>query len=463
MTGTTAIVATGRIDREGRLVAASRELLSLQQAAGAGLFDLIAVPAIASVSRLALRLGILVSRRAVAAVEHQIVEFLIRAHPDGDGVVVELGEGQALAPPPWMTGEDPNRAQDFAELESEGNWACDADLRITAIDGRLAAFSGLAPDSDDPPRLTGYFRLLETETGDLPLLDGVAGCARFCGQKAELRAIPGLVLLFHAQPAGGGGERFGGFRGGYRIVRLPAEVEPALASTAPLAAATESSDFSGRLDLALRQPLARIIANADQIARQASGPLRSDYAGYARDIAAAGRHLLGLVDDLSDLRAVESADFRAELEPVDLGDIARRAAGLLAVRAADRGVRIDPPAADETLMARGDFRRLLQIMVNLVGNAVRYSPEGAGVWIRLEQEADLAVVIVADQGKGIAVADQERIFGKFERVDAAEPGGSGLGLFISRRLARAMGGDLTVDSAPGQGARFALTLPTAPR
>ena len=72
-------------------------------------------------------------------------------------------------------------------------------------------------------------------------------------------------------------------------------------------------------------------------------------------------------------------------------------------------------------------------------------------------------MIVADQGKGIAVADQERIFGKFERVDAAEPGGSGLGLFISRRLARAMGGDLTVDSAPGQGARFALTLPTAPR
>ena len=68
---------------------------------------------------------------------------------------------------------------------------------------------------------------------------------------------------------------------------------------------------------------------------------------------------------------------------------------------------------------------------------------------------------VADQGKGIAPDDQERIFDKFERVDPAEPGGTGLGLYIARRLARAMGGDIGVDSAPGQGARFTLTLPKA--
>jgi signal transduction histidine kinase len=111
------------------------------------------------------------------------------------------------------------------------------------------------------------------------------------------------------------------------------------------------------------------------------------------------------------------------------------------------------------LLARGEFRRVLQILVNLIGNAVRYSPEGSMVWIRTEVEEDLAVIIVADQGQGIAVQDQDRIFEKFERVDPSEPGGSGLGLYISRRLARAMGGDITVDSAPGFGARFALMLP----
>jgi signal transduction histidine kinase len=97
--------------------------------------------------------------------------------------------------------------------------------------------------------------------------------------------------------------------------------------------------------------------------------------------------------------------------------------------------------------------------MNLLTNAIRYSPEGGQVWIRLEREDDLAAVIVADQGKGIDAEDQARIFEKFERVDPNEPGGTGLGLYIARRLARAMGGDVAVDSAAGQGARFTFTLP----
>ena len=127
--------------------------------------------------------------------------------------------------------------------------------------------------------------------------------------------------------------------------------------------------------------------------------------------------------------------------------------------AADRDVRIDRPAEGETLMASGEFRRVLQILVNLIGNALRYSPPGGMIWIRCEREGDLAAVIVADQGKGIDPADHARIFDKFERVDPTESGGTGLGLYIARRLARAMDGDLTVDSAPGQGARFTLSLP----
>jgi signal transduction histidine kinase len=100
-------------------------------------------------------------------------------------------------------------------------------------------------------------------------------------------------------------------------------------------------------------------------------------------------------------------------------------------------------------------------MVNLIVNAIRYSPEGGSVWIRAAEEGDRVGIVVADQGKGIAQADQERIFEKFERVDPLEPGGTGLGLYIARRLARAMGGDIAVDSAPGQGARFTFTLPRA--
>ncbi|MEA3032095.1 MAG: hypothetical protein QOH86_111, partial [Sphingomonadales bacterium] len=189
------------------------------------------------------------------------------------------------------------------------------------------------------------------------------------------------------------------------------------------------------------------------------GPLRKDYAGYAGDIAAAGRHLLALVDDLVDLQAIERPDYAPEREEIDLADVARRAAGLLAVRAQAKNVRIDAPAAHESLPASGEFRRALQIVVNLLTNAIRYSPDGGMVWIRTDREGDLGALIIADQGKGIAPDDQARIFEKFERVDTAEPGGTGLGLYIARRLARAMGGDLSVDSAPGQGARFTFTLP----
>ena len=246
--------------------------------------------------------------------------------------------------------------------------------------------------------------------------------------------------------------QFAGFRGA--AARIDAARDPE-----PPPAAPEPGAFSERLDEALRSPLGRIIANAEDLEAQSEGPLRSEYAAYATDIAAAGRHLLSLVDDLVDLQAIERPEFRPAREEIDLADLARRAAGLLSVRASAGEVRIDRPEEKDSLPATGEFRRTLQILVNLIGNAVRYSPPGGMVWIRTEREGDLVAIVVADQGKGIAPEDQSRIFDKFERVDPAEPGGTGLGLYIARRLARAMGGDIAVDSAPGQGARFTLTLP----
>ncbi len=143
--------------------------------------------------------------------------------------------------------------------------------------------------------------------------------------------------------------------------------------------------LSRRLDTALRQPITRIIANAGTIGERISGPLRQDYANYAGDIAAAGRHLLALVDDLADLQAVEEPDFVPTDEEVDLSELARRAAGLLNIRAEARRIAIQAPAADEQVMAKADYRRVLQILVNLVGNAVRHSPPESTIWIRLDE------------------------------------------------------------------------------
>ena len=127
--------------------------------------------------------------------------------------------------------------------------------------------------------------------------------------------------------------------------------------------------------------------------------------------------------------------------------------------AQEREVRIDFEKTD-SLPAKGEQRAVIQILVNLIGNAIRYSPERGRVIVQFARTGDTASISVQDEGPGVAGADQQRIFERFERAHANE-GGTGLGLAISRRLARSMGGDVTLDSAPGQGARFTLTLPTA--
>lgn len=447
---------TGRIDADGRLIAADPPLAALHERAGGREGGALSVPQIAALARLAQRLGITVSRAAIAADGENDIDLWVRAAPEGDEVALSItGWAQRMAPS-GAPAAPAARETDFARAGADWTWEADDTLRLTALPAAAAAAIGRSAAELIGRQLTRLFRFREGADGSLPILAALAGHERFDGQIAELRAGRKGRYRLSGVPLIDGMGRFAGFRG--TAVSARAEDE----ETAPAAPAPEGNAFGERLDAALRAPLADIVDNAERLRAQPDGPLRSDYAGYADDIATAGRHLLALVGDLVDLQAIERSDFATEAEAIDLADLARRAAGLLAVRAADTHVRIDAPDADETLPATGDFTRTLQILVNLIGNAVRYTPAGGQVWVRVEQEGDLALVVVADQGKGIASEDQERVFGKFERVDPAEPGGTGLGLYIARRLARAMGGDLGVDSAPGQGARFTLTLPAAP-
>ena len=443
---------TGRLDAAGRLIAADPPLAALQASTGGSSGGPLSVPQIAALARLAKRLGITVSRAAVAAEADEDVDLWVRAEPQGEEVALSITGWQrrparvpAEAPPAAARRED-----DFLRAAADWTWETDDTLRLTSLSPGAAPAIGRLPADLIGKQITRLFRFHEDAQGDLPLLAALAEHGRFEGQSAELRGGTQSRYLLSGVPLIDGMGRFAGFRGG--AVRL--EAEAAGAAGAP--ASTDA--FGRRLDAALREPIDRIVGQAEKLGAADEGPLAADYAGYAADIAAAGRHLLALVDDLVDLSAIERPDFRPAAEEIDLTDLARRAAGLLNVRAADKSVTIDGP--DEgAVPATGDFTRTLQILVNLIGNAVRYSPDGGQVWLRAEREGDLAIVIVADQGKGIDPADQERVFEKFERVDASEPGGAGLGLYIARKLARAMKGDLAVHSAPGQGARFTLTLP----
>lgn len=441
------IAAEARIDADGRLVAADPRFADLNARAGGRLGAPLALPPVATVARLAHRLGILVSRSVLVGEADGDVELWVRAEPDGEGTRLEVS-GWRDAEPWSPPGEPDVRAAELIRSGAAWLWEADASLTFRYLPVEAGAEWGFDAAGLIGEPLTRLFRLAGDAEGDLPLIDALAQGRGFEDQAAQLRPTGRAVRLAAAPQLDGAG-RFCGFLGAV----FAAEPDERSEDDAELM----TNAFSRRLDRVLRVPLTRIIANADLIRETDSvGPA---YDEYAADIAAAGRHLLGLVDDLVDLQAIERPDFAPAAEPIDLADVARRASGLLQVRAGERRVRVDKPRGEDSQPAVGEFRRALQVLVNLVGNAIRHSPEDGMVWIRLGREGDRAAVIVADQGRGIAPEDQERIFEKFARLEPGEATGSGLGLYIARRLARAMGGDVTVDSAPGQGARFVFTLP----
>lgn len=447
---------SGRLDGDGRLIEADPPLAALHEHAGGRPGGILAVPQIATLARLARRLGIIVARPAIAADGEQDIDLWVRAEPQGADIALEIS-GWTVRAPASAPEEAPEREADFERAAADWTFETDELLGLTYISAGAAAL-GLSAGDLIGRRLTKLFRFRESGDGGMPILAALAERSRFDDQVAELPG--GARFLLSGVPLIDGMGRFAGFRGSAARLGGEAAVEaPALALAR--SDETDSAAFGERLDDALRTPLNHIVAAAELLRAQDDGPLRREYAAYAGDIASAGRHLLAMVDDLVDLQAIERSDFRPETDRIDLADIARRAAGLLSVRAAERGVRIDKPGDGDSLPATGEFRRVLQIMMNLLVNAIRYSPEGGMVWIRADQDGDTASITVADLGKGIALDDQARIFDKFERVDPNEPGGTGLGLYIARRLARAMSGDIVVDSAPGQGARFTLTLPAA--
>lgn len=444
-----------RLGPADHILSADDAILMLQAQAGGASDGRIAVPQIAAVARLARRLNILIARPLLIGGDHSDIRLWVRARPVEGGVELGFSEWQEVPHLP-LSENAALRAAEIALAADGAEWRTDAQMRFLHAGDTLDFVAAGDEFAATFPESAG---------GEHPLAAAFAAHRPFFGLEARGGPDARLIVL-SGHPLFDADGSFLGYRGKASSVEeaqrtvLP-DTSPHTSVAQPLPAGPTIPDFGKRLDLALRQPLTRIIANAETIKSRVEGPIRGDYAAYAADIADAGRHLMELVDDLADLQAIDRPNFTVAQEDIDLADIARRAAGLLGVKAADRGLRIEAPKADERAPAIGEFRRALQIAVNLLGNAVRYSPEQSTIWLRAETDGGVASLVVADQGRGIALEDQQRVFEKFERLGREDVSGTGLGLYISRRLARAMAGDITIDSAPGQGARFVLTLPAA--
>jgi len=432
----------GRLDKAGRLISADPELEALQRQAGSSLGQKLALPQVAAVAQLARKLRIPVARPAIAASVDVDIDLWVRATPEGDDVALSL-EG-------WT--ERPRAGARLASLlggtteadsaASHNEWAADEELRVISLSTELAEHLGVDLAEVGGQPLTRALRLEENEAGEMPLISALAARRAFTGQRARSRTDESRVLILNGEVVTATDGSFAGFRG-------TAELESAEAPA--FGESSSSAAFDHALDEVLRSPLDRIIESAEWIVGRADGPLRSDYASYGNDIAAAARHLLSVVRSMSE-------DPTRGHRAIDLAALAAEAVVMLESSAEEREVLIEPETID-ALPATGQEPAVIQILVNLIGNAVRHSPNGATVHLAFARTAGTASVTVSDQGPGIEPGDQQRIFERFERADANQEG-TGLGLAISRRLARSMGGDVTLDSAPGAGARFTLTLPS---
>jgi GAF domain-containing protein/anti-sigma regulatory factor (Ser/Thr protein kinase) len=226
-------------------------------------------------------------------------------------------------------------------------------------------------------------------------------------------------------------------------------------------ASQHKSQFLANMSHELRTPLNAILGYTELMADGAYGEPSEESLGVLKRLEANGRHLLGLINDVLDLSKIEAGQLVLELSDYRIQDIAQTVRSTLEPLAADKKLGFRVEVAPQLPSGHGDGRRLTQVLINLVGNAIKFTDAGE-VAIKAEAHNGSFHVSVRDTGPGISSADQARLFQEFQQADNAitkKKGGTGLGLAISKRIIEMHGGKIWVESQPGQGSTFTFTLP----
>jgi two-component system, NtrC family, sensor kinase len=226
-------------------------------------------------------------------------------------------------------------------------------------------------------------------------------------------------------------------------------------------ASQHKSQFLANMSHELRTPLNAILGYTELMADGAYGEPSEKMVGILQRLEANGKHLLGLINDVLDLSKIEAGQLVLELSDYCIQDIAQTVRSTLEPLATDKKLAFKVEMAGELPPGRGDGRRLTQVLINLVGNAIKFTDAGE-VAIKAEANNGSFHVSVRDTGPGISFADQARLFQEFQQADNAitrKKGGTGLGLAISKRIIEMHGGRIWVESQSGQGSTFAFMLP----
>jgi signal transduction histidine kinase len=225
------------------------------------------------------------------------------------------------------------------------------------------------------------------------------------------------------------------------------------------------SDFLAAMSHELRTPLNAIGGYAELIDMGLRGPVSDEQRRDLARIRASQTHLLGLIGGLLDLSRIENGHVSYDIQSIGVAPMLADIEGLVLPQATAKNQFLTCDARAPDLAVRADREKLRQVLLNLLSNAVRHSPVGASITVLAGRRGhDRIAIKVCDTGPGIPPERQEAIFEPFVQLDRSltrSTEGVGLGLAISRDLARGMGGDITVESAPGEGACFVLELPAA--
>jgi PAS domain S-box-containing protein len=244
--------------------------------------------------------------------------------------------------------------------------------------------------------------------------------------------------------------------------RSAAEREIRAAREAAVASNRAKSEFLAKMSHELRTPLNSIIGFSEILLARTFGVLNDKQERHVHNVHASGHYLLGLINEVLDLSKVEAGRMEISVGDLAVGSTIREVLTMLEPQAAPRRVDLRMHVPEDLPRVPADAKRIKQVLQNLVGNAVKFTPEGGSVTVSARVAAGALTVAVADTGIGIADVDQDRIWHEFEQVrtvDSPSQMGTGLGLTLVRRFVELHGGKVALESEPGRGSTFSFTLP----
>ncbi|BAE52420.1 Signal transduction histidine kinase [Paramagnetospirillum magneticum AMB-1] len=219
--------------------------------------------------------------------------------------------------------------------------------------------------------------------------------------------------------------------------------------------------FLSHMSHELRTPLTAVLGYTEMLESGMAGPLPSQHADFVAAISDSGRHLLSIIDEVLDISRIELGSYRIATGPTDLRSIAQECVGMLRPQCVAKDIQLDLEEGGAMPLVT-DSRAVRQVLINLLGNAVKYTEAGGRISVGLTRAGQTLRVVVADTGCGIATDKLAHVFEPFQRVDPlrADPArGVGLGLAICRRIVELLHGDIAIQSEPGRGTAVTLTLP----